>query len=290
MRRALGEKCPVPFPLARLLVEKKKRTPFKGIVIQSPIPSPSSSSSSSPPRRVPGANGSGSSVPIPAYLEPSVEEEPVVDQFDPTCSELEHLSLLVADKPVAKEPDPSSFELAPFELVVIEEPDMERSGPLDREPGPLAIVVLDEPTAERPIPPRDLTADFGERLQQCLYETIELSCSSIQGGHSEGVQREAKREAEPELTPSPDVDRSSDVRPAEREADPSSREEPVNSHSVEGDSTNKVVPISACPPSCAEMEKMLRQIPRALDADLPPSKMFENEKMVLFHSSDLSSR
>lgn len=257
-------------------------TPLKGIVIQSPIASPSSSSSSSPPRRVPGANGSGSSVPIPAYLEPSVKEEPVVDQFDPTCSELEHLSLLVADKPVAKEPDPSSFELAPFELIVIEESDVERSVPLDREPGPLAIVVLDEPAAERPIPHRDLTTDFGERLQQRLYETIELSCSSIQGGHSERVQREAKREAELELAPSPNVDRSSDVRPVEREADPSSREEPVNSHLVKGDSANKVVPISACPPSCAEMEKMLRQIPRALDADLPPSKCLRMQKWYYF--------
>lgn len=59
---------------------------------------------------------------------------------------------------------------------------------------------------------------------------------------------------------------------------------------TEGDFANEIASISACPPSCAEMEEMLRQIPRGFDADLPHLKMFETAKMVLFHSFDLSAR
>lgn len=48
-----------------------------------------------------------------------------------------------------------------------------------------------------------------------------------------------------------------------------------------GDSANEVDNIFVRPPSCAEMEEMLRQIPRGSDVDLPPSKMFETVEMVI---------
>lgn len=67
-------------------------------------------------------------------------------------------------------------------LMVVEEPIAEKLDPTLPDSESMAIVVLDEPTAKRPILHYDLTIGFGERLQQRLYETIELNCSSIQGG------------------------------------------------------------------------------------------------------------
>lgn len=65
LRRALGEKCPPPFPAALPPAEKKKKVLIKEIVLKSPAPSVSSTSSSelSPPRRISGQYGSGPSVP-----------------------------------------------------------------------------------------------------------------------------------------------------------------------------------------------------------------------------------
>lgn len=143
-----------------------------------------------------------------------------MDQPWLSCSEPKDLLLLVVDKPTAEEPDPSCLESAPSALIVIEEPATKRSGPSCREPKSLAIVVLDELAAERPVPSCDLKAGFGKRLQKRLYETTELSCSSIQGGQPKGVQREPEMEVVSEPVPHSYVDRSGGVLSTEEEANP----------------------------------------------------------------------
>lgn len=91
---------------------------------------------------------------------------------------------MVMDKPAVAEPGPSCLDPAPSALIVIKDSDAERSGSSYRESDALAIVVLDEPTAKMPTPPCDLQVSFGERLQKRLNETIEVSCSSVQGDQS----------------------------------------------------------------------------------------------------------
>lgn len=167
LRRAPGEKCHASFPPARLPVEKKKKTPMKGIVIRSPAPPSSfvSTSESNLPRCVPGANGSGPFVLALALLTPPIEEESAVDQPGSFHSESEDLLLLVVDKPTVEEPGPSCLDSVPSGLIVIEEPVAERPGSSCREPESLVIVVLDELAMKRPTPSCDLQASFGERLQ-----------------------------------------------------------------------------------------------------------------------------
>ena len=208
----------------------------------------------------------------------------------PFAPELEHPAPSVIERPAMDKPGPCRSEPGLLALMVVEEPIAEKLDPTRPDSESMTIVVLDEPAAKRPILHYDLTTGFGERLQQRLYETIELNCSSIQGEQSKGVQREPEMEVASKLVPSPDVERSDGVLPDEGEANSAPRGEPDSSDLTEGDSTNKVVLISTCPPNYAEMEEMLRQIPRGFDADLPHLKMFETAKMVLFHSFDLSAR
>lgn len=164
---------------------------------------------------------------------------------------------------------------------MVEEPATERLGSLPREPDFLAMVMIDEPAAERLIPPRVLTTSFGERRQKRLYETIELNNTSELVEYSEGVQPKAIREDPSRSTLVPDDDSPNEVPFVEEEAVLVPRKEPYNRDSTEGDSANKVVHISVRPPSCAEMEEMLRQIPRCSDVNLPHSKMFETVEMVI---------
>lgn len=149
------------------------------------------------------------------------------------------------------------------------EPATERLGSLPRKPDSLAMVMIDEPVAERLIPPRVLTTGFGERHKKRLYEIIELNNTSALVEYSEGVQPKAIREDRSGSTLVPDDDSPSEVPFVEKEAILASRKEPYNRDSTEGDSANEVVHIFVRPPSCAEMEKMLRQIPRCSDVNLP---------------------
>lgn len=107
-----------------------------------------------------------------------------VDQPKPFHYEPKDLSFVVMDKPAVAEPGPSCLDPTPSALIVIEDSNAERSGSSCHKPEALAIVVLDEPTAKRPTPPCDLQVSFGERLQKRLNETIEVSCSSVQGDQS----------------------------------------------------------------------------------------------------------
>lgn len=158
LRRAPGEKRLASFPPARSSTEKKRKIPIKGIIIRSPTPSSSSASTSEsrPPRRVPGANGSGPSVPAHERLAHPAEEESAVDQPRPFHFEPKDLPLVVVDQPTAMGPGLSFSDLVPFAPIVMEKLDAERSGSSGHEPKSLAIVVSDESAAKRPTPPCDL--------------------------------------------------------------------------------------------------------------------------------------
>lgn len=183
LQRAPDEKHPAPFPPAHSLAEKKNKIPTKGIVIRSPVPL------FHLPPRVSHASLDTSPAPtglvfLSLRLHSWLIRLKNVDQPRPFHYEPEDLPLMVINKPAVAEPGPSCLDLTPSVLIVIEDSDAERSGSSCRKPEALAIVVLDEPTAKRPTPPCDLQVGFGERLQKCLNETIEVSCSSVQGDQS----------------------------------------------------------------------------------------------------------
>lgn len=179
---------------------------------------------------------------------------------------------MTPDQSATKEASLSHLEPAPSAIIVVEEPTTERLGSLPRELDSLVIIMIDEPVAERLIPHRMLTTGFGERHKKRLYETIELNDTSAPVEHSEEVQPKTIREDPSESTLVPDDDSPSEVSFVEEEAVPTPRKEPDNRDSTEGDSVNEVVHIFVHPPSCAEMEEMLRQIPLYSDVDLPHSK------------------
>lgn len=142
-------------------------------------------------------------------------------------------------------------------------------------------MATDEQAVERLIPPRVLTASFGERHQRRLYETIEVSGTSAPGERSEGVEPMAIRRDPFEPTLVSDNESPSDAPLEEEGAIPTPREEPDDRDSTDEDSANEVAHISVCPPNCAKMEEMLRQIPHGLDVDMPHSQMFETVDMVI---------
>lgn len=69
--------------------------------------------------------------------------------------------------------------------MVIEKSATERLDPSRPEPKSLAIVVLDNSAIVRPILPYDLRIGFGEKLHKCLYETIEIGSTLVQGDQPE---------------------------------------------------------------------------------------------------------
>lgn len=83
---------------------------------------------------------------------------------------------------------------------------------------------------------------------------------------------------------SPDTERLRGPMHDEGGASPASGRDSDHKAPTEEDSANEIAHISVCQPSCAEIEEMLRRIPHPLNIDLPPAKMFETVKMVLFHS------
>lgn len=64
------------------------------------------------------------------------------------------------------------------------------------------------------------------------------------------VQRELEREVLSMLVLSPDVARSDSVLAAEEETNLAPKGASSSSDSAKEDSTNRVTPISACPPNC----------------------------------------
>lgn len=188
---------------------------------------------------------------------------------------------MTPDQSAAKEANPSHLEPVPSAIIVVEEQATERLGSLPRELDSLAMIMIDEPAAKRLIPPRVLTTGFGERHQKHFYETIELNNTFALVEYSKGVQPKAIKEDPSGSTLVPDDDSPSEVPFVEEETILALRKEPYNRDLTEGDSANEVVHISVRPPSCEEMEEMLRQIPRCSDINLPHSKMFKTVEMVI---------
>lgn len=283
LRRAPGEKLPVALPAAHPPTEKKKKVPTKGIVLKSPVPSASSASSSesNPPRRVLSQYGSEPSVSASERMLLAAEEEPFVDQPGSPCASLDGAAPAGLDHPEVpngasprSEPEPAAtLEATGGDLVTFD------SSP--REPDSLAMVLVEVPAAGRSSAPRALTAGFGERHQRRLYEAIELSGSSAPCERPEAAESPAGKEdsSGPILVSDND---SPDAGPFEEGgAILSLMEELAKEVSANGDSADAVEDIFACPPSCAEMEEMLKQIPRNADADLPPSQLFESTETVM---------
>lgn len=198
------------------------------------------------------------------------------------------MHLTVVNKLVGEVVGPSCSKLALPATTLAEEPGIERPGLPPCEPNSLVLVPVEGPVMERPCPPCDLTTGLSGRLQQHLYETIEVSCSFARGEHPERNQTEIARKDPSGPVLIPDDDSTGDVRLVEDEMGPAPKGEPCNNDSTEGDSTNGAAHIIACPPNCAEMEEMLRQIPHGLDVDLPSSKMFETVEMVYLISLDFA--
>lgn len=283
LRRAPDEKRPTALPTAHPPAKKKKKIPTKGIVLKSLVPSASSASSSesSPPRRIPGQFGSGPSVPAFERMMLAAQEEPSVDQPSSPRASLDGTTPVGLDHPEIPNGASPLPELEPAMTLEAAEEDSETSDSSPHEPNSLAIVVMEEPVARRSSAPRALTTDFGERHQRRLYEVIELSDSSAPCERPEAVESPAGKEdsSDPILVSDND---SPDAGPREEGgAILSLREEPAKEVSPNEDSADAVENIFACPPNCAEMEEILKQIPRSADADLSPSQLFESAETVI---------
>lgn len=272
----------MPFPLARTSADKKKKVSTKGIVIRSPIPSSSSASSSesSLPRRVPGQYGSGPLIPASERLALPVEEEASVDQPNSPHPDPGDMQLMVVNKSVGEVVGPSCSKSVPPATTLVEEPGVERSSLPPCESNSLAFVPVEGPIKGRSRPPCDLTTGLNGRLQLRPYETIEVNYSSAREEHLEGNQTEIARGDPSGPVLIQDDDSSGDVHPVGDEMDLTPRGKPYINDSTEGDFANGASHISAGPPSCAELEEMLRQIPPGSDVDLPSTKMFESAEMV----------
>lgn len=166
-------------------------------------------------------------------------------------------------------------------LTVIDKPAVEKPGPSHPEPEPLALAVIDKPTMKKTGRPHDLRVDFGERDHKRLYEAIELASSLAKRAHPEGVQEEPEREIPSVSVPSPDVAGSNSALAVEGETGLALGGASGNGASIEGVFVSRDTHAPASPPSCDEMMEKLKHIPRFIDADLPSSKMFETEEVVI---------
>lgn len=190
------------------------------------------------------------------------------------------MQLMVVNKSVGEVVGPSYSKPVPPATTLVEEPGAERSSLPPCESNSLAFVPVEGPIKGRSHPPCDLTTGLNGRLQLRLYETIEVNCLSAREEHLEGNQTEIAREDPSGTVLIQDDDSSGDVHPVRDEMDPTPRGKPCINDSTKGDFANGASHISAGPPSCAELEEMLRQIPPGSDVDLPSTKMFESAEMV----------
>ncbi|KAL6339419.1 hypothetical protein AAG906_032952 [Vitis piasezkii] len=78
-----------------------------------------------------------------------------------------------------------------------EETGAESQGLPPCEPSSLALVPVKGPATRRSRPARDLKSGLIGRLQDRLLETIEVSCSSVQEDHPEGVRRRWQKRTQP---------------------------------------------------------------------------------------------
>ena len=127
---------------------------------------------------------------------------------------------------------------------------------------------------------RDLKSDISGRLQDCLLETIEVSCSSAQEDHPRESEMEMAEEnlIDPVLVP--DEGSPEEIQPTVNDGAPDPGEESHPTASSGGSPVDDATCISASPFSYAELEEMLKRIPLGSDVALPSVKMFEAAEMV----------
>lgn len=210
----------------------------------------------------------------------AVEEEPTVDQPGSPRTSPDGAVLTGPDHPAVANVVLPRLEPEPSMIVVTAGGDLENFNSSPREPDSLALVVAEEAAARRSIAPRALTASFGEKHQRRLYEAIELSGSSTPCELPEAVGSLATREDAPGPILVSDNESPDEIPREEGGTILGLMEEPVNGASTDEDSANEVDDIFVRLSSCAEMEEMLRKIPCGIDADLPPSQLFESVEMV----------
>ena len=210
----------------------------------------------------------------------AVEEEPTMDQPGSPRTSPDGAVLTGPDHSAVANVVLPRLELEPSMIVVTAGGDLENFNSSPREPDLLALVVAEEAAARRSTAPRALTAGFGEKHQRHLYEAIELSGSSAPCELLEAVESLATREDAPRPILVSENESPDEIPREEGGTILGLMEEPVNGASTDEDSANEVDDIFVRLSSCAEMEEMLRQIPCGIDADLPPSQMFELAEMV----------
>ncbi|XP_034708908.1 uncharacterized protein LOC117931950 [Vitis riparia] len=283
LRKAPGDKRSAPFPPAGAPVGKKKKipkkgivikssaptkgvvikspTPMKGIVIRSPAPSglPSVSSDSV---RVPGQNGSGPSMPAAERLALLAEE--ATSMYQPG-----------SPHPDADVAGASCAEMLPPTAPPMEETGAESQGLPLREPSSLALVPVKGPAAGRSRLARDLKSCISGQLQDCLLETIEVSCSSAQEDHPEGSETKMGEENPTDPVLVPDEGSPEEIQPAMNDGGPDPREKSHHNVSLRGSPVDDAACTSASPFSYAELGEMLKLIPPGSDVALPLAKMFE---------------
>ena len=266
LRKAPSDKRPAPFPPARAPAGKKKKVPTKGIVIRSPasfgLPSVLSDSV-----RIPGQNGSGPSMPAAERLALLAGVETSVDQ------------------PGSRHPDAdvagaSCLDPLPPTAPPMEEMGAERQGLRPCESSSLALVLLKRAAAGRSRLARDLKSGISGRLQDRLLETIEVSCSSTQEGHSERSQTKIaeKNPTVPVLVPNEVSPK--EIQPALNNGGPDPGEESRHNASLGESPVDDAACTSANPFSYTELGEMLKRIPSGSDVALPSAKTFEAAEIV----------
>ena len=283
LRRAPGDKRLAPFPPASAPANKKKKVPTKGIVIRSLVPFSSFAFSSELglPERIPGQFGSGPSMPATKRLALPTEEEASVDQPGSPHPNEDGTELVVAvPEPAGEVVGAPCSNPEPLSATPMGETRVERQGLPLYEPSVFSLVPVKGAATRRSRPPRDLTTYISGRLQDRLYETIEVSCSSVREDHSEEHQTEIVGEDPSDPVLIPDEESPGDVRPAMNAEGPAPGEEPYNDDPAKGGPSDDAACVSASPFNYAELGEMLKQISSSSDVDLPSSKMFDTAEMA----------
>ena len=287
MRKAPGKKCcaaslpgeaPAKKKNKRKLVlhnkgkEIKLPTPPKELVIplstyvkevtirESEHPVPPSISSG--PGNLAGLNHSGPSMSVAGRLALLAEEATLINQPGSP-----HPDRDTAEASCAAALPPTT---SPMKEMGAESQSLPPCGP-----NPLTLVPVKGPARRRSRPTRDLKSGLIGWLQDRFFETIEVSCSSVQDDHPEESEAEMAAENPPAPVVVPDGDSPGATQPVEIDGAPELEEEPLSNASSGGNPVDDAVCISASAFSYAELEEKLKRIPPDSDVVMPLAKMFE---------------
>ena len=108
-----------------------------------------------------------------------------MDQPDSPHPDADDMGLVVVNEPAGEVIGAPCPDPMPLTAPLAEETGDERQGLPPCEPSSLALVPVKGPAAGRSRSARDLKSGISGWLQDRLLETIEVSCSSAQEGHSE---------------------------------------------------------------------------------------------------------